>query len=161
MKNYIMIDDVKIPLTDEQVEMINKNRSPFQRLNNHDSYYYITDVGECWIINDTLDNMDDKRYEVGNYCSDKKLMSQRALHETLSRLLWRFSIQNGEGENPWDNNNCHYYIYFSVLRRNFEIGGSKLMKNEGVIYFRTEDLAKIAIEEIVKPFLKEHPDFVW
>lgn len=161
MENYMMIDGVKIYLTDEQIKMIRKSGSPFSRVSRNEKYYYITDAGICSNGLENLSSTDDELHEVGNYCTDFKLMSQRALHETLNRLLWRFSMQHGESENPWDNNNYHHYIYFSVSRRNFEIGSSKLMHYEGTIYFPTEDLAKIAIEEIVKPFMKNHPDLAW
>ena len=33
------------------------------------------------------------------------------------------------------------------------------VKNVGVIYFDSEETAKAAIEEIVKPFIEEHPNF--
>lgn len=31
----------------------------------------------------------------------------------------------------------------------------------GVTFFRSEKIAQKAIDYIVKPFLNEHPDFVW
>lgn len=42
----------------------------------------------------------------------------------------------------------------------FDIDASATYKQQGV-YFSTSRGAKRAIEEVIKPFIKEHPDFVW
>ena len=88
-------------------------------------------------------------------------MIQRALHETLNRLLWRFSMENGEGENPFDCNNAHYEIYWSYDRKSFDICCSRTVKSLDSVYFPTKELANQAIDKIIKPFMKEHPEFVW
>ena len=48
--------------------------------------YSVKDRG--WVI-------DDLRYGNANYCSNKDLMMKRADYETLERILWRFSEENG------------------------------------------------------------------
>ena len=35
------------------------------------------------------------------------------------------------------------------------------MKFNGCIYFYSKSIAQKAIEEIIRPFMKEHPDFIW
>ena len=40
-------------------------------------------------------------------------------------------------------------------------GYNNTFKVEGTVYFSTKEKAEQAIEEVVKPFMKEHPDFVW
>ena len=88
------------------------------------------------------------------------MMKQRALHETLNRLLWRYSETHG-GELPIESTeNKHYFIYHGLVHEihtAYSIG----MKLQGVVYFKDEETARSAIEEVVKPFLAEHPEFVW
>lgn len=104
---------------------------------------------------------DDHLYNIGNYCKDEALMKQRALHETLNRLLWRASVMAGELDNPWDVSHKHYFIYKNVANNGkFDVHYNDGF-NAGLAYFPTEAAAKDAIETIVKPFVKEHPEFVW
>ena len=42
----------------------------------------------------------------------------------------------------------------------FDIDVNDAFKYQGV-YFSTREGAERAIEEVVKPFMKEHPEFVW
>lgn len=161
MENYLMIDGLKIPLTDDQLNMIRAANSPFSRVCRNSKYYYVTAAGICSDSLEILSDTDDKLYKTGNYCTDLELMSQRAMHEILNRLLWRFAMENGEGENPWNKSNEHYFVYFDTTIGKFEVSHSILTKYEGTIYFSSEKFAKMAIKEIVKPFMKENPDFVW
>lgn len=164
MDNYIMIDGKKIPLTDEQVKMLKgtqeAKKSPFERLKCVERYYFIDAKGNVGRTDEFCADADNDLYGVANYCADKKLMEQRALHETLNRLLWRFSIENREGENKWDCKNDHYEIYWSCSSESFEVCRSSHAKSLHSAYFPTKELAQRAIDEIVKPFIKEHPDFV-
>ena len=167
MENYIMLEGNKIPLTDEQVKMLIDSKkpekienSPFEKVDSNSTYFYIDD---CGIVDEDFNCYpDDKyRYKVANYCANKSLMIQRALHETLNRLLWRFSMENGEGENPFDCNNAHYGIYWSYDHKSFDICCSRTIKSSDSVYFPTKELANQAIDKIIKPFMKEHPEFVW
>ena len=168
MENYIMLEGNKIPLTDEQVKMLRDSKkpekiekSPFERVDSNSTYFYIDDCGIVEEENVNCYLEDQYRHKVANYCTEKSLMIQRALHETLNRLLWRFSMENGEGENPFDCNNAHYEIYWSYDRKSFDICCSRTVKSSNSVYFPTKELANQAIDKIIKPFMKEHPEFVW
>ena len=172
MENYIMFKGVKIPITDEQMKELAhgntislsiKKSNPFKRIVDN-SYYAISSYGEVLSAFDTGNERDDLHYATGNYCRDEQLLQQRALHETLNRLLWRFSIKNRENENPWDGNHWHYGIYSAYPTDNkleFCTYSAKHAKSQETIYFPSTEIAKQAISEIVMPFMKEHPDFVW
>lgn len=165
MDNYIMIDGKKIPLTDEQVKMLKgtqeAKKSPFERLKCVERYYFIDAKGNVGSTDEFCADADNDLYGVANYCADKKLMEQRALHETLNRLLWRFSMENGEGENPWTSDCAHWYIFYAHNIDEFRITWVEKVHSAGTIYFSSGELAQRAIVEIIKPFIKEHPDFVW
>lgn len=170
MENYIVINGKKAELTKEQLKALGivETKFPFNRAEKHDIFYHIGPDGKVYNNYENKDViMYNNYYATANYCTDKKLMTQRALHETLNRLLWRFACENGELKNEWDNSpkqeSCHYhyYIYFNRYDNLFDISRNYLIKCEGIIYFSSYEIAEQALEKIVKPFMKEHPDFVW
>lgn len=172
MENYVMFKGVKIPITDEQMKELAHGDTISLSIKKHDvfkrivdnSYYAISSYGEVLSTFDDGNKRDDLHYAVGNYCRDEQLLQQRALHETLNRLLWRFSMENGEDKNPWDGNNWHYGIssaYQTDDKLEFCTYSAKHAKSPGTIYFPSTEIAEQAISEIIMPFIKEHPDFVW
>lgn len=168
MENYIMLEGNKIPLTDEQVKMLKDSKkpekiekSPFERVDSNSTYFYIDDCGIVEEENVNCYLEDQYRHKVANYCTGKSLMIQRSLHETLNRLLWRFSMENGEGENLWNCCNTHYEIYWSYDLASFNISCNVTVKSPTSIYFPTKEIANKAIDEIVIPFMEANPDFVY
>lgn len=164
-KNYAMVNGVKIDLPDDVDKLTftrkpleKKKKSPFERANNYESYFHITPWGK---ISETLEegyDCDNEIFDVANYCTDKTMMEQRALHEILNRLLWRYSEEHG-GDSEWNEENLHWSI---ICKCGIIIPVSaNVVKENGVIYFKNKETAQSAIEEIVKPFMTEHPGFVW
>lgn len=163
MDNYIMFEGKKIPLTKEQVaELKNqyKFKSPFERRGRNEKYYYIDEFGDVWGRAEVFIIDDDVHFGTANYGADLELMRQRALHETLDRLLWRFSIENGEMDNPWDGDCLHYYITYRTESQVFSVYSHYSTKISNP-YFNKKETAQRAIDEIIKPFMKAHRDFVW
>lgn len=172
MENYIMLDNQKFELDNTLVEKLRttinnqklkneKKKNPFERQKKELFYYFVDVDGTVGEDTEKFYASDDDLYNVGNYCTDEKLVKQQALHETLSRLLWRFSMENGERENPWNCRNDHYEIYWSYNYDVFDICVNKGAKSLNSVYFPTKELARQAIDEIIVPFMEEHPDFVW
>ena len=163
--NYIMLNGKMVPLTEEQVaallggkETEREKVDPFDR-NLDQIYYYIDYLGELDADVDNFSEDDDNTYNAANYCTDKEMMNQRAMHETLNRLLWRYSEQHG-GDNEWDGENLHY----SITINDVLVPGSEWFASVrpfGTVYFKDRDTAQAAIDDVVRPFLAEHPDFVW
>lgn len=161
MDNYIMFEGKKIPLTEEQVAMLkDKSGSPLKRQKIGERYYYIGGSGSVYSLEELDSGTDYNLFEAGNYCTNKELMHQRALHETLDRLLWRFSVENGEMDNPWDKKSLHYNIEYNFIKECFQVFHGTIWCSS-TIYFPSEELAYRAIDEIIKPFMGKHPDFVW
>lgn len=169
MENYIVFEGKKIPLTDEQIEMLRGSKkpeevakSPFERqLHWGDKYYVINECSKLSEWREEGNSLNRTHFAVANYCTDKQIMKQRALHEILNRLLWRFSMENGEGENKWDCEHSHWAIKYVHDSGVFCTSWTTVVHNAGAIYFSTDELARRAIEEIIKPFMKDHPEFVW
>ena len=167
MENYIMFEGKKIPLTDEQVEMLKNARkpeevkkNPFKRASEDGEYYFIQYDGTVDSDTERHYTSDTNCFSAANYCTDKELMEQRALHETLNRLLWRFSMENGEVENKWDCEHSHWVIKYVHDSGAFCTSWTTVTQHIGSVYFSTDELAQRAIEEIIKPFMKEHPELV-
>lgn len=165
MENYIMLNGKMVPLTEEQVAaLLGGKEAACAKVDTFDrmigkSYFYICGDGEVYKDEDLEYQIDEKRYNVGNYCTDKEMLKQRSLHETLNRLLWRYSEQHG-GDAEWDGENLHYSITINAVGE----PGSEWFASVrpfGTVYFKDRDTAQAAIEDVVKPFLAEHPDFVW
>lgn len=163
MENYIVINGKKAELTKEQLVALGieiEKENPFKF---NPDYYFIDSMGEinhdyCSIGCSTSE----LRYNVGNYCTDKALMEQRALHETLNRLLWRYSMQHGGDKINWnDKTQRKYTINFDTDRETFCIPYHQYHKSEGAIYFISQDVAEDALDGIVEPFIKQHPEFRW
>ncbi len=161
-ENYLIIEGIKVPLTDEQVAMIkgtgalkSKEKSPFSRVEKNDTYWLIDIDGRITQTYEHGYEADDEQFSCANYCSDKELTEERAIREKLSRLLWRFSMENG-GENiDWENPNQSKYsicIYFDDKGLKWEIGKGIKCKCLNEVYFVDEDTARRAIREVVEPF---------
>lgn len=170
MENYIMLDGQKFELDNALVGKLRatidnqkleneKKRSPFKRQKKNLFYYFVDTYGRVCEDTDGHYELDDTLYKAANYCTDKNLMHQRALYETLNRLLWRFSMENGEGENSWNGINDHYEIYWSCSNEGFDICRNCHAKSLNAVYFPTRELAMKAIDEIIKPFMAKHLDF--
>lgn len=166
--NKIIIDEKEYELSEELVEKIKAEvmaqeeqdkKNLFERKQGG-KYYYVT---SCWSVYEDIDSVtitDGGRYQAANYCRDKAIMEQRALHEILNRLLWRYSETHG-GDAPWDGKNLHYYIYRFYNSEQLSVYFNDAYHVEGIVYFKEEYIAKGAITEVVKPFMVAHPEFVW
>lgn len=161
-ENYLIIEGIKVPLTDEQVAMIkgtgalkSKEKSPFSRVEKNDPYWLIDVDGRITQTYETESEIDNEQFSCANYCSDEELIEERAIREKLSRLLWRFSMENG-GENiDWEDfSQIKYRIYIDFKDKSIklEIIQSIWCKSLNEVYFIDEDTARRAIREIVEPF---------
>lgn len=168
MENKIILNGVEYTLSTELAEKLMAEvteqkaqkdlKSPFER-EDFDTFFFITTFGTVNYDTDDKLQSDDDKYNVANYCRDKGMMEQRALHETLNRLLWRYSETHG-GDGSWERLSIHYHI-----RRwrdcGFKVSYCEDGKTNGVVYFNSRDVAEAAIDEVVKPFMEAHPEFVW
>lgn len=162
-ENYIMLNGKKIPLTDEQVKQIRgevPEKSPFDRADLNDKFYFVESDFNCLRTIENNTELDNYLFECGNYCTDKNIMKQHALHMKLNNLLWRYSMTHGGDSIDWDyNTKTNFYIYYNTITDEFVSDDYNTLKYVGAVPFDSEETAKAAIDEIVKPFIAEHPDF--
>ena len=159
----LTIDGKEIQLTDEQLKMlgIEVKKNPFDRVSGDDKYYYAIVSGDVLRRVDINDKIDRRLYNTINYFNDKTFAEQVALHQLLYRKLLKFSYDNGyEDTEEWNGGNEHWAIRYNSYRNEFRLYYQDGYKAHEV-YFSSEEGAKRAIKEVVEPFMKEHPEFVW
>lgn len=161
---YLMVNGQKIELTDEQKKQLGivEEKSCFESVGNGEVYYCIFSDGKVGVAVDSQTLTNDNRYAVANYCTDEDIMHQRAMHETLNRLLWRYSMTHDGDKIDWEDEHTRkWYICCRSNPSHIGIDYIFVSKIDGVVFFNSKIIANLAIEEIIKPFMKEHPDFVW
>ena len=164
--NYAVINGKRVELTDEQVkaistEIVEMKTNPFNRMG-LGSYYYVP-IYDGTARTFTEDNgiTDTFMHLNGNYFNDKSFAQQVALHQLLYRKLLKFAYDNGfEDTAEWDGANKHWCIYYGNSRKKFDTTWHDLAQYS-YVYFSSEKGAKAAIKEVIEPFMKEHPEFVW
>lgn len=159
----LTIDGKEAQLTDEQLRLlriIEKEKRPFERTYYGCNYFYISDFGNVESYYDCNDCAADAYFKAVNYFSTQPFANQVALHQLLYRKLLKFSYENKCADVEWNGRNDHWCIYYNRDDHMYNVAGFATHKFD-CVWFSSEDAAKCAIEEVVKPFVKEHPEFVW
>lgn len=161
--NYAVINGRRIKLTDEQVANLMPTEwqsTPFMTDDTYDSsysYYTITGTGE--VSESSLL----KTYSISkaNAFTDQKFAEQVSLHQLLYRKLLQYAYEHNEEYEKTDN------TYYYIVSDSVEISIASCMNNglqpisPHVVLFPTSEIAKLAIGEIVEPFMSEYPGFIW
>ena len=159
----LTIDGEEVQLTDEQLRMlgiIEKEKHPFKRTYYGCNYFCISSFGDVDSYCDCNDREADAYFKAVNYFSTQPFANQVALHQLLYRKLLKFSYENKCTDVEWNSRNNHWCIYYDPDDLKYCVAGFVSHKFDSV-WFSSEDAAERAIEEVVKPFVKEHPEFVW
>ena len=156
--NYAVINGKKIELTDEQIEAlgIETRKRLFDKVDDGGPYYFIN----CYGGIEADSREDDALFDNVNYFNDKAFAEQVALHQLLNRKLLKFAYENNCEDREWGTEHEHWRIYYDTDSDTFDVDVNDVFKYQGV-YFSTREGAERAIEEVIKPFMKEHPEFVW
>lgn len=160
--NYVVINGKRFELTEEQVKILEiKRKNPFERVNNGEAYYCVRADGYISRYTNVNDCADRMMYDAANYFNDEQFAKQVALHQRLYRKLLKFAYDNGfEDTAEWDSSNQHWLIRCACDTGALIIGVDYDYKSQNV-YFSSDEGAKRAGNEVVIPFMKEHPEFVW
>lgn len=160
--NYAVINGKRIELTDKQVKMLEiKGKNPFERVTKGNVYYKITGYGNVDNYREDGDSTDQALYDGVNYFTDESVAQQVALHQLLYRKLLKFAYDNGCEDSEWNGENDHWLIFYDSDEKDFCVDSNDGFKTQGAVYFSNMDVAERAIKEVVEPFMKEHPEFVW
>lgn len=163
-ENYIVINGKKIELTEEQLKQLGiepEKKNPFERVKPNERYYYVKSNGVIDEYIDANDLTDAQLYKVNNYFNDEAFAKQVALHQLLYRKLLKFAYDNEcEDTAEWDGRNQHWMIRCDEEQNKLIFNSQSTYKAQEV-YFSSAGGAERAIKEVVEPFMREHPNFVW
>lgn len=179
----LTIDGKEIPLAEEQVKLLGieieeKRKNPFKRVGKAGTYFF-ADTSYATPYCDRDGDVDNELFNAANYFNDEAFAKQVALHQLLYRKLLKFAYDNEcedtaewngmskptydntcDNTAEWSRKNQHYSIRYSYENGDFVMFCQYDDKGQDV-YFSSESDAERAINEVIKPFMKEHPDFVW
>ena len=165
-ENYIVINGKKAELAEEQlkalgIEVETKRKNPFEEVNRFEDYYFVEKNNEVHAYMKTDSSVDNQMYTSANYFNDRAFAEQVALHQLLYRKLLKYSYDNKCTDKEWDGTNVHVYIIYNSTKKDYDTRWTRDEKEPGTVYFKSTAWATAALNEVVMPFVKEHPEFVW
>lgn len=161
----LTIDGKEVQLTNEklkalEIELEEKRNNPFERVRKGENYFYAS-YKSVDTIREANDFTDKDFFENANYFNNSAFAKQVALHQLLYRKLLKYAYDNEFKDEEWGGNNMHAYIIYNFTRKDYDVRWTRDEKEPGTVYFKSPTRATAAINEVVMPFMKEHPDFVW
>lgn len=158
MADFIYIDGVEYKADKELVDLIkshanNSLSNDFESQTEGAGYYYIGKDGVVYKATKLRTYLDDKRYEIANYCTNKDLLKKQAAEETLLRKMRRFSLTHGGDKIDWSNEDTRKW-YLGYTLEGIVISYAYLLRQIGVIYFNSKEVAEEAQKEFGKEFLE-------
>lgn len=103
------------------------------------------------------DFYDNKYFENCNYFNDKEFAKQVALHQLLYRKLLKFKLEK-DIDDGFDDNDYVIYKNHGDVSIFTNCAGSFQCN---AVVFKSLKVARLAVKEVVNPFMEEHPDFIW
>ena len=162
----LTIDGKEVRLTEGQLRMLGiepkkKRKNPFKRVAEDEVYFQIGIDGDVFSLYEDRTTSDEEAVLCVNYFNDEAFAKQVSLHQLLYRKLLKFVYDNEyEDTAEWDGKTAHWVIRYNENRNEFCSYYQDGYKARDV-YFSSKEGAERAIEEVVEPFMKEHPEFVW
>lgn len=162
---YLVVNGVKIPLTDEQKKSLGLTfENPFAEPSMRENYYYITSEGAVDISINTWNNSDNRRFDEVNCFKNRTFANVVAKKQLLYRMLLKFAYDNDAVDLPWDRHNYHFYIRYEyndgVTEPPWEVAAALINRSANEIYFSKKAVAEEALETVVKPFFSAFPEIV-
>ena len=158
----LMIDGKEVALTKEQIEALGidvYDGCVCDRADDCEMFWFVSSTCEATADHEEGYCVDDELFKSGNYYRSGSYAKQVALHQKLNNLLRRFSEQHG-GDSEWDGCNQHWSVC-GIPNGTVITSFAQNVKEVHSVYFKSQNIAESAIEEVVKPFMAEHPEFVW
>ena len=161
----LTIDGEEVQLTDEQLKMLGiepEKKNPFDRTSNPcGEYFYMDAFGSVGVGSEEYSDVWKQLGNAANYFNDKNFANQVSLHQLLYRKLLKYAYDNEFEDEEWNGTKVHAYIIYNFTRKDYDIRWTRNEKEPGTVYFKTPMMATAALNEVVMPFVKEHPEFVW
>ena len=154
------IEDLEKELAQFKKELDEKDKSPYCKRVQHGDYYFAVH-GSGLVKRDCDLNLEFNigHYETANYFSDKSFAKKVAAEQTLTNLLRKYTYEHGWSDDRWDDKNTpKYCVCYDALNKRMILDYWFSNKYLGIIYFVDRKTATNAIQEVVIPFVKKHPE---
>ena len=150
-------DDVlcELLLGSLKIEKIPQKPKTVWDLKNDDEYYCINmygSVSETTFSNDTR-NEDEKIIKAGNAFLTKEEAEFETERRKCEAILLKYGTRNFMSFEYYDDK---YYIMYNNTLENVYVDCCNFMQIQGSIYFKTEELAQKAIDEVTEELLKKY-----
>lgn len=159
---------VEIDLTEEQLQKLQqlvepKYKNPFERVDEDEEYYAIDVLSAEFKVvkfNEDYFDSDNKRFKSGNYYNNKGFAEQVAMDMNLQQKLRKFVYENSGGKELWKCKDVgKYYIALDADFNKWIWRLEWFERNPFQVYFKDLETVERAIEEVVRPFCKENPNY--
>ncbi len=164
----VKIHRVEIDLTEEQLKKLqqlveHKYKYPFKRVGHWEKYYSISVFAGKFEVIEYVENhieRDVERFSNGNYYNNKGFAEQVAMDMNLQQRLRKFTYENSGGKELWKCKDVgKYYIALDADFNKWIWRLEWFERNPFQVYFKDLETVERAIEEVVRPFCKENPNY--
>lgn len=164
MTDFIYVDGVEYKADKELIDLIKGHANSsldnsFKRQMKGADYYFIGNEGVVHKDTDLRMPVDNKRYEIGNYCANEELLKKRAAEENLLRKMWRFSLTHDGDKIDWNNEDTKKWYLSYTFEGGIVISHVYLLHQIGVIYFNSREVAEEAKKEFGKEFKEVYGNY--
>ena len=164
MTDFIYIDGVEYKADKELVDLIKGHANSsldnsFKRQMKAADYYFIGNEGVVHKDTDLRMPVDNKRYEIGNYCANEELLKKRAAEENLLRKMLRFSLTHDGDKIDWNNEDTKKWYLSYTFDGGIVVSHVYILHQIGVIYFNSREVAEEAKKEFGKEFKEVYGNY--
>lgn len=153
------VEELEKELAKFKKELDEKDKSPYAKRTLLECYYYVDGACDACVSVDDNHSADDRRYKNANYFSDESFAKKVAAEQTLTNLLRKYTYEHGWSDDLWDDKDTpKFCVYYNELSKQMTLDYWFSNKYLGVIYFVDAKTASNAIQEVIIPFVKEHPE---
>lgn len=150
---YLGVENISIAeLLKLDFEEIKEMKNPYERVNNGERYYFVSERG-VENFKEFTECSDNKLFNSSNYFNNKNYAEYVAFKETLMRKIDRFAWENNEKVIDWYDCSTKYYIKFEIDIKKFRISRCISFRSND-IYFTSEEIAEKALKKFKDDLIK-------
>ncbi len=133
-------------------EEIKETKNPYERVNNDERYYFVSERG-VENFKEFTECSDNELFNSSNYFNNKNYAEYVAFKETLMRKLDRFAWEHNARVVNWERNSKKYYITFDIDVKELVIYWRISYKSND-IHFTSKEIAIKALEKFKDDLMK-------
>lgn len=153
----VNLENLKDDEREQLLALIEKaNKKPKRLKPNKDNiYWFVNSCGGTMYNSCYSPQTDLERYDLNNCFATKEEAEFEAEKRKVVAELEIFAIENNDKIDWLDDNQCKYFLYYDYTADTFEVDWC-WHRNQGDIYFSSEELCKQAIEKVGADRIKKY-----